>query len=421
MKIEIITIGDELLLGQVKDLNSTWMAEQCTNELGIKPHWFVTVGDNANDIIQTVKISLERSDIIFVSGGLGPTNDDITKITLAKIFNSNFVLNEDVYNDIKRFFDSRGIEFSKENINAGQAQVPHNCKVILNKAGTAPGMLFEQNGKILISMPGVPFEMKEMFTSFVIPYIEKRYNYTKLYYKTVLTQGLGESFLAEKIKDWENNLPANVSLAYLPSLSEVKLRLTYIGGESLDNEILVINQEIEKLKHIIGDLIYSYDNDTLESLIGNLLKQNKKTMATIESCTGGYISHLITSIPGSSEYFKGSIIPYSNEMKNKILNIDNDLLNKYGAVSKETVSEMLVNGAKILNADYALAVSGIAGPTGSVENKPVGTTYIGVISKVSNTTIVQRFLFGDDRQRNIIRTSKTALNMLRRLIINDQL
>jgi len=271
---------------------------------------------------------------------------------------------------------------------------------------------------MLISMPGVPFEMKGMFSSFVIPYIQNKYNISKLYYKSVLTQGLGESFLADKLKDWENSLPENISLAYLPSQSIVKLRLTS-SGNNFDVEKKQIDNKIQELNAIIGDLIYGFDEDTLQSVVGTLLLNNKKTIGTIESCTGGYIAHLITSVSGSSEYFNGSIIPYSNQLKNSLLGIDNNILETYGAVSMETVEKMLLSGEKLLKTDYIIAVSGIAGPSGGTPTKPVGTIFIGVRSSKNNKSIIKKYIFGNNREHNIIKTSQTALNMLRKLIIEE--
>ncbi len=348
-----------------------------------------------------------------MTGGLGPTNDDITKFTLCEYFDCQLIFDESTYQRIEKLFAQRGFKVTE--LNRQQAEVPYKCKVIPNNNGTASGMWFENNGKILISMPGVPFEMKSMITDFVIPKL-KTLNNEVIYHKTIHIQGVGESFLADLIKDWENQLPKNVKLAYLPQPGLIRLRLSVKG----DNENLLkalVLSEIEKLKKIIPDLIFGYDNDTLEEVVGKLLVANNKTVATAESCTGGYLSHLITFISGSSAYYKGSIIAYSNEVKMKILGVSSETLEKYGAVSKQTVTEMAIGVKNLSQTDYAIAVSGIAGPDGGSEDKPVGTIWIAVAS--DNGVIADKFLHGDDRGRNIRKAALSALAMLRKVIIQE--
>lgn len=412
MTAEIINIGDELLIGQVINTNASWMAQEL-NAIGIDIIKVTVISDKKEAIKQSIEIALKKSDIIFITGGLGPTNDDITKITLCEYFESKLVFNEDNYKRIEKLFAQRGFEVTE--LNRKQAEVPDNCKIIPNINGTASGMWFEKNGKTLISMPGVPFEMKTMMSDFIIPELAKNIN-IQIKHKTIHIQGIGESFLADLIKDWEAALPEKIKLAYLPQPGLIRLRLTAKGKHN-DNLEAIIENEINKLNKLIPDLIYGYDDDSLEKIIGELLLRNNKTLSTAESCTGGYISHLITSIPGSSAYYKGSIISYSNEVKADLLKVNQETLINYGAVSKETVEEMAKSVLKILKTDYAIAVSGIAGPDGGTNEKPVGLIWIAVASE--NKVIAEKFLHGEDRGRNIRKSALSALNMLRKLIQSD--
>lgn len=411
IKTEIITIGDELLIGQVIDTNSAWIGEQL-NAIGVKVNQITSISDDRSHILKTLAEAETRADIILITGGLGPTKDDITKVTLCEYFNTRLVFNQEAFNRIENLFKIRG--FTMTEVNRKQAEVPANCRVIPNSNGTASGMWFEKNGKIFVSMPGVPFEMKQMMTGFILPELATKFNSHHIIHKTILTQGGGESMIAKIIENWEDNLPQNIKLAYLPQPGMVRLRLTATGNDK--NELLrQLEQETAKVQQLIPDLIYGYDNDTLESVVGGLLRSTKKTMATAESCTGGYIAHLITSIPGSSEYFKGSVVAYANEVKEKILGVKKESLEAHGAVSEEVVKQMAEGVKSRLKTDYAIATSGIAGPDGGTDKKPVGYTWIAIATP--ETVIARQFLFGEDRGRNIRKTAIMALDMLRKELI----
>ena len=311
MTAEIITIGDELLIGQVTDTNSAWIAEQL-NLIGIRVRQITSISDEREHILSTLAEAETRADIILITGGLGPTKDDITKTTLCEFFGTGLVLNEEAFKNIETLFRLRG--FPVTELNRKQAEIPANCTPLQNLNGTAPGMWFERNGKIFVSMPGVPFEMKSMVTNDILPRLSQKFKSQFIVHKTILTQGVGESFLAKTIENWEDNLPENIKLAYLPQPGIVRLRLTTIGESKaeLQNQL---EDEISKIKKIIPDLIFGYNGDTLELVIGQLLKTGSKTVSTAESCTGGYLAHLITNIPGSSEYYPGSVVSYSNRVK----------------------------------------------------------------------------------------------------------
>jgi nicotinamide-nucleotide amidase len=411
MFAEIITIGDELLIGQVINTNACWMAEQLSMS-GIQVKQISAIADNSEDIMATLRAAENRADVMLITGGLGPTKDDITKKTLCDFFKSELVFDQRVYNHIKNLFKDRGIVMNE--LNTNQALVPANCKVIVNNHGTAPGMWFEQNDKIYISMPGVPFEMKAMMSDFVIPQLSKRFFSKKIFYKTVLTQGIPESILASKIEKWETDLPPGFKLAYLPQPGMVRLRLTASGeNETLAQEY--IETEIIKLNQFIPNEIFGYNKDTLEKVIGIILHEKKQTLSTAESCTGGYIAHLITSVPGSSNYFKGSAVAYANEMKENILHVSHKSLLHYGAVSEVVVKEMAEGARKLFNTDYAISTSGIAGPDGGTSDKPVGTTWIAIAT--ASKCVAFKYNMGEHRQRNIRRTALTALNLLRKELI----
>ncbi len=406
MKCEIITIGDELLIGQVIDTNSAWMAEQL-NQIGIRVEQITSISDQREHILTTLKEASERADVIFMTGGLGPTRDDITKTTLCEYFHTHLVFNENAFENIKRIFKTRGFRLTE--LNRGQAEVPENCTMLLNINGTAPGMWFEKDGKIYISMPGVPFEMKALMTDNILPHLANL-SPVSIRHRTILTQGVGESFLADRIEKWETALPPFIKLAYLPQPGIVRLRLTASGTDKALLEQNLI-EETNKLYTLIPQYIFGEGEDTLESVIGKLLKTQNYTLATAESCTGGYIAHLITSIPGSSAYFKGSVVAYSNEIKEQMLSVSPETIKKNGAVSAETVFEMAAGIIKQFKVDCAIAVSGIAGPDGGTEEKPVGTIWICVLTPKGAET--RKFTFGDHRGRNIHRTAMAALDMLR--------
>ncbi len=411
MKAEIITIGDEILIGQIIDTNSAWIGEQF-NMYGIEIYQITSVHDDLEHICHALKNAEGRVDLVLMTGGLGPTKDDITKKALCEYFGSKLVFHEPTFAHIKERFEKRGIDLNK--LNRDQALVPDNCKVIPNNAGTAPCMWFEKNDTIFVSVPGVPFEMKYIVENEILPRLSSNGKTKAIYHKTVLTQGLPESMLAKKIEKWESALPANIKLAYLPNPMSVRLRLSAIGKDKKELE-RTVEQEIEKLHKILPDHIFGYDKETMAEVIGRMLKEKGKKLAVAESCTGGYISHLITSVPGSSEFYNGSVTAYSNDVKENTLGVKKSTLEKYGAVSEQVAKEMAEGVKRIFNADFAVSTTGIAGPTGGTQEKPVGTVWIAVAGE--NKVVVFNHIFGDNRERNIIRSSQTTLQILRRVIL----
>jgi nicotinamide-nucleotide amidase len=411
MKAEIITIGDELLIGQVIDTNSAWMAREL-NMVGIRVNQIISISDDQEQIINTLTEASKRVDIIITTGGLGPTSDDITKVAFCKYFKTHLIFDQKSYENIERIFTLRG--YSMSETNRKQAEIPANCEALLNENGTAPGMLFRQGRKIYISLPGVPFEMKSLMTDHVLP-ILKPLSGKVIIHKTILTQGVGESFLSDKIKDWESELPPHIKLAYLPQPGMVRLRLS---GTGISEEILKseLDEKVASLYSLIPEFIFGEDEESLELIVGKLLKELGLTLSTAESCTGGYLAHLITSIPGSSAYFNGSIVSYSNEVKINSLGVNPNTLKAFGAVSRDTVIEMANGVKRVLSSDCSIAVSGIAGPDGGTEEKPVGTVWIAVSTPISGT-ITKKFLFGEHRERNIRRSALAALDMLRKQLI----
>lgn len=413
MKAEIITIGDEILIGQIVDTNSAWIAEQC-NLNGIEIYQITSVHDDHNHIIEALHKAEEKVDLVIITGGLGPTKDDITKNTLCEYFNAKLVFHEPTFEHIKNRFEKRNIDINK--LNRDQALVPENCTVLFNKTGTAPGMWFERNDTIFVSVPGVPFEMMYLVENELFPRLVNSGKTRAIYHKTVLTQGIPESMLAMKIEHWENALPANVKLAYLPSPMAVRLRLSAKGNNKPELEKLV-EAEVIKLQQIIPENIYGYNQETMAEVIGRVLQQNGKTLAVAESCTGGFISHLITAVAGCSAYYKGSVTAYSNEIKEKILGVKTESIFEHGAVSEQVAKEMAIGVKTVLNTDFAVATTGIAGPDGGSEEKPVGTVWIAVAGE--NSVYAQKFVFGNNRERNIIRSGQTALQLLRNQILNE--
>lgn len=428
-KAEIISIGDEILIGQITNTNAQWMAQQL-NLIGIPVTHLITVGDNREEMLQAFTDAQKRSDIILITGGLGPTSDDITKPVLCEFFKAKLVFNEKCFEDVKKLFSDRNLYMP--DINKHQAEIPENCIPIKNNHGTAPGMWFEASPpapllkergvkQIFVSLPGVPFEMKAMMEEFIIPELRQRFTDQVIAHKTVHTQGIGESALAEKIKPWEESLtPVAIKLAYLPSPGMVKLRLSAKGSDQkalLEN----INAKIGELKKIIPSHFFAVEEfgqetETLEKIIGELLRKKKETLAVAESCTGGYIGHLITSIAGSSDYFKGGIIAYANEVKIQELGVDKKTIEEKGAVSREVAEQMAEGVRKRFHADFGIGTTGIAGPAGGSSEKPVGTVWIAVSS--SGKTISEKFSFGNNRERNIRKAAITALNMLRITVEN---
>jgi nicotinamide-nucleotide amidase len=412
MKAEIISIGDELLIGQVINTNAAWMGE-LLNRNGIKVKQIKAIADDKKDIIEAIDAAFDSADLILLTGGLGPTKDDITKHTLCEYFDTKLVFNAEAFARIEEIFRLRNFKVSA--VNKAQADLPENCTPLTNINGTASGMWFEKNGKVLVSMPGVPFEMKPMMENEVIPRFTAKFKTPAILHKTIMTQGVGESFLAKIIEDWESSLPKNIKLAYLPQPGIVRLRLSATGENKAKCEQFIADL-VEKLKLLIGDLIFGYDDILLEEAVGESLKLHHKTLATAESCTGGYIAHLLTSVAGSSSYFKGSAVTYANEIKENILGVAGDDLEKHGAVSETVVKQMALGAKKKFGTDYAIATSGIAGPDGGTEDKPVGTTWIAIAGPKG--VLAEKHHFGEHRGRNIRRAALTALFLLKKEVEN---
>lgn len=407
MQAEIITIGDELLIGQVVDTNSAWLGSTLGDD-GIKVIQITSVQDHAAQIVQAVNDALSRADIVLMTGGLGPTKDDITKKTLAEMFGMKLVRNEQVYEMVGKQLALRGIAFTE--LNQGQALVPDGCTVLPNRNGTAPGMWFERDGKVLISMPGVPFEMKALVKDEVLPRLRKHFALDANVHRTIITFGLAESILADTIASWEEALPPYLHLAYLPSALCIRLRLSAyeIDRQKAEQEI---ESQIEKLSKVIPHYIIGSEDDSLESVTGTLLKTRGETLATAESCTGGNIAHRFTAMPGASEYFKGGVVAYSNEVKMALLGVDPESLNRYGAVSQNVAEQMAEGVRRATGATYGISTTGIAGPTGGTPEKPVGTVWMAVATP--NGVFSRRMVFGSVRSQNIERASSNCINLLR--------
>ncbi len=407
MQAEIITIGDELLIGQVVDTNSAWLGSTLGDD-GIKVIQITSVQDHAAQIVQAVNDALSRADIVLMTGGLGPTKDDITKKTLAEMFGMKLVRNEQVYEMVGKQLALRGIAFTE--LNQGQALVPDGCTVLPNRNGTAPGMWFERDGKVLISMPGVPFEMKALVKDEVLPRLRKHFALDANVHRTIITFGLAESILADTIASWEEALPPYLHLAYLPSALCIRLRLSAyeIDRQKAEQEI---ESQIEKLSKVIPHYIIGSEDDSLESVTGTLLKTRGETLATAESCTGGNIAHRFTAMPGASEYFKGGVVAYSNEVKIALLGVDPESLNHYGAVSQSVAEQMAEGVRRATGATYGISTTGIAGPTGGTPEKPVGTVWMAVATP--NGVFSRRMVFGSVRSQNIERASSNCINLLR--------
>src|SRR5580765_6981365 len=439
IQASIITIGDELLIGQTIDTNSAWMAEEL-NKIDVWVKRRVAVGDNRDDIKQALDEESRHADIILITGGLGPTADDITKPVLCEYFGGKLIVNEQVLAHVKYLFEKifrRPGPILERNLK--QAEVPDVCTVLMNERGTAPGMWFtpqppdrvppsasavaqggvlkDSDKKVFVSLPGVPHEMKGLMKKEVLPRLQRHFKMPFILHQTFLTYGMGESFLAEKIKDWEENLPTHLKLAYLPNYGNVRLRLTGTGDDKnkLEKEL---EERSKTLRPLIQEWLVVDDDMTIQQVVAKLLKERKQTVGTAESCTGGYIAHLLTIDPGASGNFKGTVVAYDNKVKEDILKVRHETIESAGAVSEETVRQMVQGTLKQLKTDYALATSGIMGPDGGSEQKPVGTVWIGVGNNKKIET--QLFHFRFDRLRNIEQTSHTALNLLRKFILRDR-
>lgn len=406
----IITIGDELLIGQVIDTNSAWIARQL-NKIGIAVRNRVAIGDDAEEIKNTLDFESKKSDVVLITGGLGPTNDDITKKVMCDYFSAKMIVDTAALENVKYLFKQVYHKPVSE-VNLKQAEVPDVCEVIQNKRGSAPGMIFHKEETIFISMPGVPYEMMGIMEE-VIPYLQKQFEFPVIVHKTILTAGIGESALAEIIKDFEDKLPKEIRLAYLPNYGMVRLRLTTTGFDKIKTETAIKNQFTE-LKKLVKDYMVVDEDESMQQVLGKILMQNKKTISTAESCTGGAIASLITSVAGSSAYFEGSIVSYSYQIKESLLNVKKETLEKFGAVSEETVREMLSGLLNKMKTDYGIAVSGIMGPDGGTPDKPVGTVWVAVGNKDKQT--VQKFKQRFARTKNIEITAVMALNLMRKFL-----
>lgn len=414
MKVEVITIGDELLIGQVIDTNSAWIGKEL-NTLGLELYRITSVQDDKDDILRVLNEAYMRSDLILITGGIGPTKDDITKQTLCEFFQTELIFDEEAYKNVERIFSARGREVNR--LSATQAWVLKSAEIIQNQKGTAPVSWIQKEDKIFVSMPGVPVEMKWAMKEAIIPKIIAHFELNQvILHRTCLVKDYTESALAEYLESWENNLPDDIKLAYLPSPGVIRLRLTLRGVGDLILFKEELDKQVDQLKLLLGNALYEVSDVSIGEFIGNLLKQKKLTFAAAESCTGGYISHQITAISGSSAYFKGGIIAYSNEVKENLLCVKSETLLNFGAVSREVAEQMVLGVKELLQVDAAVAVTGIAGPEGGTLEKPVGTVWIA--AAFHDQLISRLYRYGNDREQNIIRTTNDALFLIAQLIEN---
>jgi len=414
MQTEIINIGDELLIGQVINSNAAKMGQMLLKG-GFTTKRVITIGDDRDAILSAIENRLKDTKILIFSGGLGPTRDDLTKNVLADYFDTVLVFNQEAYEDIAAFFKQRQLPVS--DTNREQAYLPKACITLPNKVGTARGMWFEKEGLIVISLPGVPSEMTYLMQEQVLPRLIDRFHTQALHYRTIMTMGIGESFLADIIEEWEKALPQDMSLAYLPQYGAVRLRLSCSDTQP-ERSLQRMQNEIDKVVPLIAPYIYGYDEISMQEVVGQLLQEKGLSVACAESCTGGYISHLITSVPGSSNYYRGGIVAYHNEVKMKQLMVSEESLEQHGAVSQEVVEQMAQGARKALKADCAIATSGIAGPGGGSPEKPVGTIWIAVCQGTKTHT--RKLQLSGNRSANIERSTKIALNMLRELLMQKE-
>jgi nicotinamide-nucleotide amidase len=411
MKAIIITIGDELLIGQTVDTNSAWMGAELSG-IGFDISRKISIHDLRNDILHTLVEAAGKSDVVLITGGLGPTSDDITKKTICEFFGTRLVMNNEVLEMVTGMMKKRNFPMNENN--RRQAEVPESCRVLKNDAGTAPGMWLEKDKTIFIFMPGVPYEMKYLMREHVLPELKKRFTSQVIIHRNIMTYGVPEAKLAELLEGFESSLSPDIKLAYLPGWGIIKLRLTGTGTERrlLDK---AMEENVRKLYDIIPHLIFGEDEEPFEVVVGKLLLERKRTISTAESCTGGNIAHMLTSIPGSSRYFKGSVVAYDNKAKEDILGVPAEIIAKYGAVSEE-VAKLMAEGARsVLKTDYAIATTGIAGPDGGSDLKPVGTICIAVASE--HGTVSEKYVYGNERISNINRFSIAALSLVRKQII----
>lgn len=406
MKSTIITIGDEILIGQILDTNSRYIS-QALNRIGVVVTERTSIGDSAEQIVSTLDRALAQSDVVIITGGLGPTKDDITKHTLARYYNSELVYNEQVGSFVEQLLARRGIAFTE--LNRGQAMVPQCCTVLHNAHGTAPGMWFERDGKVVVSLPGVPFEMRHLIDDSVVPMLAERFELKAIVHRTMITSGIPESILAERIATWEDNLPDVLHLAYLPAPNVVRLRLSAyeVDGQSVRR---MIDDEFDKLKGIIPEAIVGFEDATVEQLVHRWMTENGKTLSVAESCTGGAIAAKFTAMAGASVYFNAGVVSYSNEAKRDILGVNMDDIVRYGAVSESVAIQMAEGVRHAGESDYAVSTTGIAGPTGGSAEKPVGTVWIGVATPKGSFAVLKNC--GTDRSQIIDRATAYAIKLL---------
>lgn len=417
MTVHLLTIGDEILIGQIVDTNSAWMSREL-NLRGIRVTGKSTVGDTRDAILQGIRHAAQNAEAVIMTGGLGATKDDLTKKTLAELFGSGMSFHQPTYDRIRQYFEK--IERPLPPAMDEQATLPDKAVILTNKVGAAPGMWFEQDGKVYVSLPGVPFEMEHLMTAEVMPRLQTHFRMQPIVHRTLATVGEGESMIARRIEQFEDALPPHIRLAYLPSLGQVRLRLSGVWNaevtpdakERLDAELDV---KIAELEALLPDIVFGREEETLPQMIGKILQEQGKQFGTAESCTGGYVAHLITSVPGASAYFPGTVVTYSYEMKTKLLGVDPGTLTRFGAVSEQTVREMARGALDTLGVDVALAISGIAGPDGGTPEKPVGTVWMAVADR--QRTIATRQVFGRDRLKNIQMTGTAALNLVRKFLL----
>lgn len=414
MNAEIITIGDEILIGQILDSNSKWIATEL-NKIGVSVYQITSIQDDKAHILKALAEAQCNAEIVIITGGLGPTKDDITKLTLAEYFNDELVLNEQIVENIRQLFQKINYPFTQ--INKNQALVPKKCEPLMNFYGTAPGMWFEINNKVVVSLPGVPTEMKGLMTNSVLPKLKSVFKLPYILHKTIITYGKGESMLAATIEDWENNLPPYIKLAYLPSFGRVRLRLT-AKGKDLNVLQVGIASQVANLTKIIPDLIVGFeDNENIENAIGKLLLQKNKTLAVAESCTGGTISKKITAVSGASKYFIGGLVAYNAEVKIADLKVSTHTISKFSVVSAQVAKEMAVGAQQKFNVDFAVATTGNAGPTTDITDQTVGVVFIAIATPKG--VVVEEFNFGSPREKVIECASNKALEMLRKEILKN--
>ncbi len=412
MKADIITIGDEILIGQIVDTNSVWMAQRL-GEIGLSVRRKYSIGDRREEIVSAVEESLKASEVVLITGGLGPTKDDITKKVLAEIFHSTLVRHEETYERVERMMTARGIEFNE--LNKSQALVPECCTVLPNHKGTAPGMWFEREGRVVVSLPGVPFEMEHLMTESVLPRLKDHFNLQSVVHRTAITYGLAESMMAERIAEWEDSLPDYLHLAYLPSPSQLRLRLSAydVDAEQAAREIDV---RFEALMPLLGDHFVGWESDTLQSVVAQILTTRGETLAAAESCTGGALSAKFTAMSGASDYFWGAVVSYDNSVKENVLGVSHNDIETHGAVSEQVARQMAEGVRRVCGTTYGVATTGIAGPSGGSEEKPVGTVWMAVAGPKG--TVAQMKVHGRLRAQNIDRASSAAINLLRLYLLD---